>query len=155
MPHVLIHGIPPEYRGETVCKFSATLTVRNLDFSECQIWAIFTVFRYYSIIFDIFRSYTYLIAFKTIQNCLRQRCGADAGLRERSSCADRYFFETFQYFWRVPVERRSVFHQNVIDIEKLELNAYLWISDLNCGSNSCIIWRELDEREKCAHGSSR
>ena len=115
MPHVLIHGISPEYGGEAVCKFSASLTVRNLDFSECQIWAICTVFQYFSIIFDIFRSYAYLIAFKTVQNCLRQRWGADAGLRERSSCAqpvqtDRYREEPCAHF-SLSSNSRQILHE--------------------------------------------
>ena len=32
--------------------------MRNLIFSRCQIWSIFTVFRYFSIFFDRFRSFS-------------------------------------------------------------------------------------------------
>ena len=87
MPQLLIHGNHSRHRGETVCKKSATLTVRNLIFSGCQIWAIFTIFRYFSIVFDIFRAYTHREAFESVRNCLRQRLGVAWGLRERSSCA--------------------------------------------------------------------
>ena len=58
MPQLLIHGNHSRHRGETVCKKLATLTVRNLIFSRCQIWSIFTVFRYFSIFFDRFRSFS-------------------------------------------------------------------------------------------------
>ena len=58
MPQLLIHGNHSRHRGETVCKKLATLTVWNLIFSRCQIWSIFTVFRYFSIFFDRFRSFS-------------------------------------------------------------------------------------------------
>ena len=87
MPQLLIHGNHSRHRGETVCKKSATLTVRNLIFSGCQIWAIFTIFRYFSIVFDIFRAYTHREAFESVRNCLGQRLGVAWGLRDRSSCA--------------------------------------------------------------------
>ena len=87
MPQLLTRGNHSRHRGETVCKKLATLTVRNLIFSRCQIWSIFTVFRYFSIVFDRFRSYTHREALENVRSCLRQRLGVAWGLRDGSSCA--------------------------------------------------------------------
>ena len=104
MPQLLTRGNHSRHRGETVCKKLATLTVRNLIFSRCQIWSIFTVFRYFSIVFDIFRSYTHRQASKNVQNCLPQRLGVAWGLRERST-------------WKELTDRRNLlWHACILEV---------------------------------------
>ena len=69
MPHVLIHGNPPEYRGETVCKFSATLTVRNLTFFQ-NLFRLSNLsdFHHFSIFSDHFLFFSIVYIPNSIQN---------------------------------------------------------------------------------------
>ena len=69
MPHVLIHGIPPEYWGEAVCKFSATLTVRNLTFFQ-NLFRLSNLsdFHHFSIFSDHFLYFSIVYIPNSIQN---------------------------------------------------------------------------------------
>ena len=88
MPKHLKWPNPFGYRGEAVCKFSATLTVGNQIFSEVRFWSILLIFAHFASFFESFRTKTEREAYEIVSNCLRLRLGNPWGLRDRSTCAE-------------------------------------------------------------------
>ena len=139
MPQLLIHGNHSWHRGETVCKKLATLTVRNLIFSRCQIWSIFTVFRYFSIFFDRFRSFSIVYTPGSVRKRselfeakIRGRMGVE---RAVLMCATRQYlsraggvFRAFFKFLELTSKFAWFFIRNLI----LMSRSMHWVPNLQC-----------------------
>ena len=146
MPQLLIHGNHSWHRGETVCKKLATLTVRNLIFSRCQIWSIFTVFRYFSIFFDRFRSFSIVYTPGSVRKRselfeakIRGRMGVE---RAVLMCATRQYlsraggdFRAFFKFLELTSKFAWFFIRNLI----LMSRSMRWVPNLLCQ-------RHIDEK---------
>ena len=85
MPKHLKLPNPYGYRGEAVCKFSATLTAGNQIFFR---GSILLIFAHFASFFESFRTKTEREAYEIVSNCLRLRLGNPWGLRDRSTCAE-------------------------------------------------------------------
>ena len=63
------------------------LKISDFDCAEPDFFRVPNLvdFQYFSIVFDIFRSYTLREAFENVRSCLRERLGVAWGLKDGSS----------------------------------------------------------------------